>query len=577
LSVRVVRVLPDVAAVGRPFDYEVPEGWEADVAVGTRVRVPLHGRRVGGWVVDDDVEPEPYRETKRLAKLSGLGPPAPVLSLATWAAWRWAGPLSALLTVASPDRVVRELPAAPLPGPRPGVPSKDPLGRAATAALRDIGTPTLLRVPPAADLLAVVEAAAAGVTGPVLVLVPNVGWAERLRGRLARRGLPAAGSWEEAAAGWPVVVGSRGAAFAPAGRLGAAVVLDAQDQAYREERAPHFDASVVVVERARRDGAPCLLTSATPSVVQAHTYRIAELPRDVERAGWPVLQVIDRRADDPRTGLYSEELVRRARATSAGRFVAVLNRKGRARLLACAACGELARCEVCGRAVREEGDELVCAACGARRPRLCAACGRTRLKALRVGVSRVREELEALVGEAVGEVSGPDSPVPDTRYLVGTEAVLHRVRRAEVVAFLDFDIHLLAPRLSAGEESLGLLSRAGRLVGGRGQPGAGAVVVQTRMPDHEVLTAATAGNPGPFLERELAVRRELALPPFRALAELSGPGAAELAAALGLEGSALGDDRWLVRAADHVTLCDRLAATARPRARVKVVVDPVGV
>jgi primosomal protein N' (replication factor Y) (superfamily II helicase) len=356
------------------------------------------------------------------------------------------------------------------------------------------------------------------------------------------------------------------------------VVLDAHDEAYREERAPHFDASLVVAERARRDGAPCLFTSATPTASQVTSCTVVETRRDLESSGWPVLHVIDRRGADPRTGLYSEELVRVARATSSGRFVAVLNRRGRARLLACASCGELARCERCERSMSEHEERLRCSACGSERPVLCAACGHTRLKVLRVGVSRVREELAALLGTEVAEVSGAlDDPVPATSVLVGTEAVLHRVRRAAVVAFLDFDMHLLAPRLSAGEESLGLLARAGRLVGGRAAAGAGMVVVQTRLPDHEVLTAATTGNPRPFLEHELALRSELTLPPFRALAELSGPGSAEFFEAVGLEGAAIADDRWLVRAIDHQTLCDRLALTPRPRQRVKVMVDPTGV
>ena len=89
---RLVRVLPDVAAVGRRFDYAVPDDWTEPVRVGSRVRISLNGRRVGGWVLEDDVAPEPGRDTKPLAKLSGLGPPAPVVALAEWAAWRWAGP-----------------------------------------------------------------------------------------------------------------------------------------------------------------------------------------------------------------------------------------------------------------------------------------------------------------------------------------------------------------------------------------------------------------------------------------------------------------------------------------------------
>lgn len=200
------------------------------------------------------------------------------------------------------------------------------------------------------------------------------------------------------------------------------------------------------------------------------------------------------------------------------------------------------------------------------------------MKVLRVGVSRVREELAALLGVAVAEVSGDsDAPVPDAPVVVGTEAVLHRVRSASVVAFLDFDLHLIAPRLSAGETSLGLLARAGRLVGGRGTAGSGLVVVQTRLPDHEVLEAAVTGHPGRFIERELAVRSELSLPPFCAMAELSGPGAEAYSDALGLRGGPAGDGRFLVQAPDHQELCDRLATTARPRERVRIVVDPVGI
>ncbi|MGH9006711.1 MAG: hypothetical protein ACRDV6_03190, partial [Acidimicrobiales bacterium] len=247
-------------------------------------------------------------------------------------------------------------------------------------------------------------------------------------------------------------------------------------------------------------------------------------------------------------------------------------------VLACAKCGALARCERCGAAVREHERLLHCDACGTERPRLCESCGHPKLKALRVGVTRVREELEALLGEPVGEVAGPDDgPLPETRVLVGTEAVLHRARRAELVAFLDFDMHLLAPRLSAAEESLVLLARAGRMVGSRGASGSGLVVAQTRLPDHEVLVAAIAGDPAPLVERELALRHQLSLPPYRALAELSGPGAAEFFGTLGLSGSGIGDGRWLVGADDHRRLCDALAGTARPRDRVRVVVDPAGV
>lgn len=385
----------------------------------------------------------------------------------------------------------------------------------------------------------------------MLVLAPATGWAARLAERLRRRGLEVAADWAEAAAGWPVVVGSRAAAWAPLPVLGGAVVLDAHD--YRDR----YDAATVVAERATRAGAPCVLASPCPTAVQVARYGPPSVPeRSVERSGWAAVTVVDRRGDDPRTGLYSDELVRLARRVLPDRFVCVLNRTGRARLCACAACGNVARCEACGRAVELAGDALRCRRCGEERPARCAACGAGRLKILRPGVSRAREELSALLATPVGEVSAATGALPPTSVLCGTEAVLHRVRRAAAVCFLDFDQHLLAPRLGAGEESLALLARASRLVGGRagGSGTAGTVLVQTRLPDHDVLRAAVAGDPG--LSTESEVRAALRLPPFSALATVRAEAAPALA---GVEVSALGEGRWLLRAPDHRVLCDAVS------------------
>ncbi|HVX21778.1 MAG TPA: hypothetical protein VHB02_10555 [Acidimicrobiales bacterium] len=543
-----VRVQPDVPAVGRQFDYAVPDRWAGRMQVGCRVRIRLHNRPVGGWVTAVDPSPPAGVDLQPITGYSGLGPPPEVMDLAVWAAWRWAMPVATVLRVGSPDRNVWALPACPTPRlPPPAV-----------------GSTEIYRLGPATDPLPVVlEVVDAAGPGTVVVLVPNLGWADRLADRLRRRGLAVAGSWAEAAAGWPVVVGSRTTAWAPVPRLAAAVVLDAHDEAYRDR----YDAVEVVAERAARQGVRCRLVSACPTAVQVARYPVVA----DDRSGWPAVSVVDRRAADPRTGLLSEELVRLAdRVLPAGQpLVCVLNRTGRAKLLACAACGELARCHGCGRPVEQVDDRLACRSCGQARPVVCAACGATRLKVLRPGVSRVRDELEALLGTPVGEVAGPVAAVPDTAVLVGTEAVLHRVRRAAAVAFLDFDQHLLAARFTAAEDALALLARAGRL---------GPVLVQTRLPDHPVLAAAVAGDP---LD-ELPLRRQLDLPPYAALATLSGDAAAAYGAALAAAGPVitaadLGDGRWLVRAPDHRTLCDALADAPRPPGTLRVAVDPTDV
>ena len=107
--VAIARVLPDLP-LDKVFDYLIPAHLAADVRVGTMVRVALHGRRIGGWVVGLADEPSTDRPLQPLAKVTGWGPPADVVALAKWAAWRWAGRPAQLLGTASPPRSVRSAP-----------------------------------------------------------------------------------------------------------------------------------------------------------------------------------------------------------------------------------------------------------------------------------------------------------------------------------------------------------------------------------------------------------------------------------------------------------------------------------
>ena len=81
------------------------------------------------------------------------------------------------------------------------------------------------------------------------------------------------------------------------------------------------------------------------------------------------------------------------------------------------------------------------------------------------------------------------------------------------------------------------------------------------------------------------MRREARLPPFSALAALSGPLAPGYADALRLAGaghevsvSELPDGRILVQSPDHDVLCDLLDTVPRPGGRgLRVEVDPTAI
>lgn len=575
--------MPALADQGRELDYLLAPG--IDVSIGSVVRVPLLGRRVAGWVVGIDVHPPAGVRLLAVAKVTGLGPPPDVVDLSAWGAWRWAGRRTALLRSASPPTAVLSLPP-PGAGARTAAAGTDPemeqMARLAVAAGEAV-----VRLPPAADVVALLTAILT--RGPGLVVTPAVEGAVALGRHLGRLGVPHAvipAGWARAAAGGVTVVGARHAVWAPAPGASAVVVLDAHDGALVEQRAPSWSAWVVAAERARRAGVPCILVSPCPLLEQLRWGRLLVPARTSERRGWAAIQVLDRRAQDPRAGLLGEGLAPVLRSASdARRVICVLNRKGRVRLLACRACRRLTVCEHCAGPAQllDEPACLQCLRCHRSRPAVCQGCGSGALRALRIGVSRLRQDLEALARLPVGEVTAAVSHLPDTPVLVGTEAVLNRAAGAVAdgrltvgaVVFVDFDAELLAPRYRAGEDALALLARATRLVGGRaaysgGQGTPGRVLVQTRLPDHPALQSALRADPGRLAEVELAVRTELGLPPLVALAEVSGEAAvtaalvADVAGRGGVEVLGPTDGRWILRAPDHKTLCDALAAAGRP-------------
>jgi primosomal protein N' (replication factor Y) (superfamily II helicase) len=593
--VRVCRVLPDIPAIDRAFDYLVTPD-SAGIDIGTIVRVPLHGRRVRGWVVGVDAVPETTPERLRpITAVVSAGPPPAVVELCQWAAWRWAGPMVLFLRGASPPNVVA-------PGAGSDVDGAVYPPVAAPMTLPDDRT-RLVTWPPARSRVDLVRSLVAS-EGSTLLLVPDAREAERLADALradgrdtvltrgATSGADRTRAWEAARHGARVVVGGRSAVLAPVPDLRAVIVLDEADEALEEERAPAWHARELARERARRAGASFDLVTPAPTIDAMEIAPARARPdRAIERTGWPVVEVVDLRVEPPGTGLLSTRLgpALHAGFADGGRAVCVLNRRGRARLLACRACGELARCDRCAAALAEVDDGLACPRCATRGPARCEHCGGTRLHARRLGVTRARDGVAGLVPRAtVVAVDRATAEVPsEVDVLVGTEAVLHRVghggRPVRLVAFLDLDQELLAARYRAAEQALWLLVRAARLVGSRGT--GGRLLLQTRLPDHEVIAAARDADPLAVATVDAPRRRALGFPPFGGLAELTGNPAAvaDASAKLREATTVLGpsDGRALVRGPTVSALCDVLASVdlteSRALGRLRVDVDPTRV
>lgn len=591
-ATRRVGILTEVAAIEKVLDYELPSEFSGPITLGSRVRVPLHGRSVKGWIVNDASKVDMRQDIKIVKSSLGFGPPPEVIDLAHWAAWRWASQPARFLSSASPETIVRSLPTPPKF--EASDPPTSPLGVLGVECARDLNS-SVIRVGPVMDpfdiLLGMVKELLEESTIPksLLVLVPGKGYSRRLVARLSRRGVPAvdlADGWPAARAGWPVVVGTRRACLAPVPHLAGILILDGEDSRFFSEGAPTWNVIDMARHRSLEAKVPCVVVSSAPTALVMNGATLRELDQTAESAHWPRIEVVDLSEEDPRSGMLSSRLIEMSRAaldaeSSDVAVACIVNRKGRARLVACRRCSEIARCENCeSSCVLDE--KLDCPRCGTSRPVICRSCGATAMKLLRLGTAQLAVELQTLLGVNVKEItatSGPDV-LRGARALVGTEAILSRVRHAKLVALLDFDHHLLAPRAGAEIAALTLIARAGRLVGGRTTPEGGAVLIQTRLLDHPVVLAAEHGDPHLVVDADVELRRQLNLPPFGSLARLKGPGAEEYAtllAAKGCQSAPLGETEFVVQADSIAVLSDSLASTPRPKAGVRVGVDPESV
>ncbi len=394
-----------------------------------------------------------------------------------------------------------------------------------------------------------------------LVLLPEIALTSQFLDRFAARfgALPAEWHsaitprqrerlWGAAASGEArVVVGARSALFLPFADLGLVVVDEEHEGAYKQEDGVIYHARDMSVVRARLEGAPVVLASATPSLetrVNAERGRYDWLrlaSRFGERA-LPDVAAIDLRREGPPRGRWlAPRLVAGIEAGLANgeQSLLFLNRRGYAPLTLCRACGYRFQCPNCAAWLVEHRfrKALVCHHCGhvEGRPDACPECHEAdTLAACGPGVERLAEEVEALFPQARTLVLSSDFPGGLERLraqldgaargeyelIIGTQLVAkgHNFPLLTLVGVVDADVGLANGDPRAAERTFQLLRQAtGRA--GRGEK-PGRAVLQTWQPEHPVIAALLSGDAERFYAEETEQRRRGGLPPFGRLAAI---------------------------------------------------------
>ncbi len=164
-----------------------------------------------------------------------------------------------------------------------------------------------------------------------------------------------------------IAVGARSAVFAPLANLGAIVVDEEHESTYKQGEAPRYHAREVALVRGRREGAVVVLGSATPSLETWNNatrgrHHLLRLPERVGGGALPAVEIVDMRRPDPahagprpsaeeaaRRYVLSEPLERKLaeRLARGEQSMVLLNRRGYASFVQCAACGDVASCPNC--------------------------------------------------------------------------------------------------------------------------------------------------------------------------------------------------------------------------------------
>ena len=349
-----------------------------------------------------------------------------------------------------------------------------------------------------------------------------------------------------------VVVGTRSAVFAPC-TPGLIILDEEQEHSYKSESSPRYSAKEVAIWRGAKEGALVLLGSATPSVesmyrAKSGVYRLYTLHERYNGRPLPEVDIVDMREElklgtDTSLSIPLREAILQTR--DAGKqTILLLNRRGNSRALVCIDCRQTPECPRCSVKLtyHSANHRLMCHYCGFSQPapERCPSCGGP-LKTIGTGTQKVQQELNALFPDM--EVSRMDTDTvsavnthekilehfqkENIPILLGTQMVAKGLNLPNVtlVGVLDADMSLYTGGYRAGETTFNMLTQVvGRA--GRGDT-PGRAVIQTLVPEHQVIKLAAQQDYDGFYDLEIQLRRAQNVPPFGDLAAVTFTGQEE--------------------------------------------------
>lgn len=338
-----------------------------------------------------------------------------------------------------------------------------------------------------------------------------------------------------------MVIGARGAVFAPLENLGLVIIDEEQETSYKQEESPRYHVRDIARRRAAYHGALLLMGSATPSLETFHRAMngqigLLELKQRIGAGEEPRIIIDDLRQVKGRlehtliAPLLEEKI--RQRLAGGEQVILFLNRRGYKPVTLCRACGRSRSCPHCSVSLNYHRDQQasICHYCGYREEpgQCCGFCGSVMIDMAGFGTQTVEEEAGRMFpGARIARLDADSSRHRGQQervlsamksgsldILVGTQMVAKGFDfpMVSLVGVLGADQMLSLPDFRAGERAYQLIvqaaGRAGRARGGA------EVVVQTANPGSDIIKMAVEKDYAAFYLYEIRSRQLLQYPPF---------------------------------------------------------------
>lgn len=338
-----------------------------------------------------------------------------------------------------------------------------------------------------------------------------------------------------------IAVGTRSAVFAPFDNLGLIVIDEEQEHTYKSEQSPRYHARDVARFRTAYHKGLLVLASATPSIesfslASKGVYSLERLTKRYGNAVLPDVTVVDMKSDRQRGNKYSISLFLQEKIQKnleeKKQTILLMNRRGYNTFAACDSCGSVITCPSCSISLtfHRANGRLMCHYCGYSAPftTKCPTCSKETVRYAGSGTQKIEEELKSLFPSA--RVLRMDADSASSRHvfeknlndfsrgeydiMLGTQMVAKGLNfeRVTLVGVINADGKLGSDDFRSEEMIFDLLTQVvGR--SGRGSE-KGIAVVQTMIPENNVIMLSQKQDYDSFFKSEMAIRKAMIYPPF---------------------------------------------------------------